>query len=162
MGSIVLDPGVKEMLLGDARDFLASEKVSFMPEFYEGWVRRCAGIGDATLCSRGGQLVRRLLDPLLAWVPPARRPGSGKSLLIHAIAGELMLDIYVFSLSSTWISDNVLTGLTGVRSSSSRTSTRRSRAPSRAQTTTVPQSRAPSSRPSAAHTISCGTATVMG
>jgi hypothetical protein len=27
MGSIVLDPGVKEMLLGDARDFLASEKV---------------------------------------------------------------------------------------------------------------------------------------
>ncbi|KAJ7721401.1 hypothetical protein B0H16DRAFT_1738309 [Mycena metata] len=27
MGSIVLDPGVKEMLLGNARDFLASEKL---------------------------------------------------------------------------------------------------------------------------------------
>ncbi|KAJ7892609.1 P-loop containing nucleoside triphosphate hydrolase protein [Mycena leptocephala] len=67
MGSIVLDPGVKEMLLGDARDFLASEK----------WY-----------ADRG---------------IPFRR-GS----LIHAIAGELMLDIYVVSLSSAWISDSDL------------------------------------------------------
>lgn len=29
-------------------------------------------------------------------------PGSGKSSLIHAIAGELALDIYVVSLSSSW------------------------------------------------------------
>lgn len=40
-------------------------------------------------------------------------PGSGKSSLIHAIAGELMLDIYVVSLSSSWISDSMLTTLMG-------------------------------------------------
>ena len=40
-------------------------------------------------------------------------PGSGKSSLIHAIAGELMLDIYVVSLSSSWISDSTLTTLMG-------------------------------------------------
>lgn len=40
-------------------------------------------------------------------------PGSGKSSLIHAIAGELMLDIYVVSLSSSWINDSTLTTLMG-------------------------------------------------
>lgn len=40
-------------------------------------------------------------------------PGSGKSSLIHAIAGELGLDIYVVSLSSSWISDSVLVSLMG-------------------------------------------------
>src|SRR6267154_2940693 len=40
-------------------------------------------------------------------------PGSGKSSLIHATAGELMLDIYVVSLSSSWISDSTLTTLMG-------------------------------------------------
>lgn len=34
MESIVLEPGVKEMLLSDTRDFLRSEKVSFFP-----WMR---------------------------------------------------------------------------------------------------------------------------
>jgi mitochondrial chaperone BCS1 len=33
--------------------------------------------------------------------------------LIHAIAGELMLDIYVVSLSSSWISDATLNTLMG-------------------------------------------------
>jgi chaperone BCS1 len=33
--------------------------------------------------------------------------------LIHAIAGELMLDIYVVSLSSSWINDSTLTTLMG-------------------------------------------------
>lgn len=37
MGSIVLDPGVKEMLLGDARDFLASEKVRLAYFFIFFW-----------------------------------------------------------------------------------------------------------------------------
>ncbi|KAF7358110.1 hypothetical protein MVEN_00859100 [Mycena venus] len=84
MGSIVLDPGVKEMLLGDARDFLASEK----------WY------ADRGIPFRRGYLLHGV-------------PGSGKSSLIHAIAGELMLDIYVVSLSSAWISDSVLMGLMG-------------------------------------------------
>jgi len=39
--------------------------------------------------------------------------GSGKSSLIHAIAGELALDIYVVSLSSSWINDSTLTALMG-------------------------------------------------
>ncbi|KAF7326820.1 hypothetical protein MSAN_02497600 [Mycena sanguinolenta] len=84
MGSIVLDPGVKEMLLGDARDFLASEK----------WY------ADRGIPFRRGYLLHGV-------------PGSGKSSLIHAIAGELMLDIYVVSLSSAWISDSVLMSLMG-------------------------------------------------
>jgi mitochondrial chaperone BCS1 len=40
-------------------------------------------------------------------------PGSGKSSLIHAIAGELLLDVYVVSLSSSWINDATLTALMG-------------------------------------------------
>ena len=40
-------------------------------------------------------------------------PGSGKSSLIHAIAGALMLDIYVVSLSSSWMNDATLTSLMG-------------------------------------------------
>ncbi|CAK5266908.1 unnamed protein product [Mycena citricolor] len=84
MGSIVLDPGVKEMLLGDARDFLASEK----------WY------ADRGIPFRRGYLLHGV-------------PGSGKSSLIHAIAGELMLDVYVVSLSSAWISDSVLMSLMG-------------------------------------------------
>ncbi|KAK0192317.1 hypothetical protein F5146DRAFT_497906 [Armillaria mellea] len=84
MGSIVLNPGVKEMLLNDTRDFLRSEK----------WY------ADRGIPFRRGYLLHGV-------------PGSGKSSLIHAIAGELMLDIYVVSLSSSWISDSTLTTLMG-------------------------------------------------
>ncbi|KAF7291312.1 hypothetical protein MIND_01275300 [Mycena indigotica] len=84
LGTIVLEPGVKEMLLGDARDFLASEK----------WY------SDRGVPWRRGYLLHGV-------------PGSGKSSLIHALAGELMLDIYVVSLSSAWINDSVLLGLMG-------------------------------------------------
>jgi chaperone BCS1 len=84
MSSIVLNPGVKEMLLNDARDFLKSEK----------WY------ADRGIPFRRGYLLHGV-------------PGSGKSSLIHAIAGELMLDIYTLSLSSSWISDSTLTTLMG-------------------------------------------------
>jgi mitochondrial chaperone BCS1 len=40
-------------------------------------------------------------------------PGSGKSSLIHAIAGELALDVYVVSLSASWVNDSSLTSLLG-------------------------------------------------
>jgi len=40
-------------------------------------------------------------------------PGSGKTSLIHAIAGELSLDIYVVSLSASWMTDSTLTTLMG-------------------------------------------------
>ncbi|KAK1226320.1 hypothetical protein PQX77_010705 [Marasmius sp. AFHP31] len=84
MSSIVLNPGVKEMLLSDTKDFLGSEK----------WY------ADRGIPFRRGYLLHGV-------------PGSGKSSLIHAIAGELMLDIYVVSLSSSWISDSTLTTLMG-------------------------------------------------
>ncbi|KAF8625116.1 hypothetical protein AX15_005540 [Amanita polypyramis BW_CC] len=84
MSSIVLNPGVKEMLLNDAKDFLKSEK----------WY------ADRGIPFRRGYLLHGV-------------PGSGKSSLIHAIAGELMLDIYVVSLSASWISDSTLNTLMG-------------------------------------------------
>ncbi|KAF8800962.1 P-loop containing nucleoside triphosphate hydrolase protein [Phlegmacium glaucopus] len=84
MASIVLNPGVKEMLLDDARDFLKSEK----------WY------ADRGIPFRRGYLLHGV-------------PGSGKSSLIHALAGQLQLDIYVVSLSASWISDNTLTALMG-------------------------------------------------
>ncbi|KAL6303511.1 P-loop containing nucleoside triphosphate hydrolase protein [Sparassis latifolia] len=84
ISSIVLNPGVKEMLLADTKDFLKSEK----------WY------ADRGIPFRRGYLLHGV-------------PGSGKSSLIHAIAGELMLDIYVVSLSSSWINDNTLTTLMG-------------------------------------------------
>ncbi|KAF8487052.1 P-loop containing nucleoside triphosphate hydrolase protein [Russula ochroleuca] len=84
LSSIVLNPGVKEMLVSDAKDFLKSEK----------WY------ADRGIPFRRGYLLYGV-------------PGSGKSSLIHALAGELMLDIYVVSLSSSWINDSTLTTLMG-------------------------------------------------
>ncbi|KAJ3573153.1 hypothetical protein NP233_g2617 [Leucocoprinus birnbaumii] len=84
MASIVLNPGVKEMLLEDTKDFLRSEK----------WY------ADRGIPFRRGYLLHGV-------------PGSGKSSLIHALAGALQLDIYVVSLSASWISDSTLTTLMG-------------------------------------------------
>jgi len=72
------------MLVSDAKDFLKSEK----------WY------ADRGIPFRRGYLLYGV-------------PGSGKSSLIHALAGELMLDIYVVSLSSSWINDSTLTTLMG-------------------------------------------------
>ncbi|KAF6755074.1 BCS1 N terminal-domain-containing protein [Ephemerocybe angulata] len=84
LGSIVLNPGVKEMLVEDTKDFLRSEK----------WYM------DRGIPFRRGYLLYGV-------------PGSGKSSLIHALAGYLQLDIYVVSLSASWISDSTLTSLMG-------------------------------------------------
>ncbi|KAL0957129.1 hypothetical protein HGRIS_003221 [Hohenbuehelia grisea] len=82
--SIVLEPGVKEMLVDDTKDFLRSE----------------AWYADRGIPFRRGYLLHGV-------------PGSGKSSLIHALAGELQLDVYVISLSSSWISDSMLQTLMG-------------------------------------------------
>ncbi|KAF9224135.1 P-loop containing nucleoside triphosphate hydrolase protein [Gyrodon lividus] len=83
MSSIVLQPGVKDMLLADCKDFLCSED----------W--HVLGIPF-----RRGYLLYGV-------------PGSGKTSLIHSLAGELGLDIYVVSLSSKGMSDNTLSTLMG-------------------------------------------------
>ncbi|ETW78832.1 AAA ATPase [Heterobasidion irregulare TC 32-1] len=84
MSSIVLEPAVKEMLLADCKDFLRSE------DWY----------AERGIPFRRGYLLHGV-------------PGSGKTSLIHSMAGELGLDIYVVSLSSKGMSDNTLTTLMG-------------------------------------------------
>ncbi|KAF7325231.1 p-loop containing nucleoside triphosphate hydrolase protein [Mycena kentingensis (nom. inval.)] len=69
--TLILTPGVKEQLLADARDFLDSS------EWYT-----FAGVPR-----RRGYLLYGA-------------PGTGKSSTIHAIAGELGLEIYFISLAS--------------------------------------------------------------
>ncbi|KAJ7243767.1 P-loop containing nucleoside triphosphate hydrolase protein [Mycena rebaudengoi] len=77
--SIILPDGVLNDLISDAKRFLASEA----------WYHR-AGIPH-----RMGYL---LYGP----------PGTGKSSTIHAVAGELNLEIHSFSLSATFVDDSFL------------------------------------------------------
>ncbi|KAB5588561.1 P-loop nucleoside triphosphate hydrolase [Ceratobasidium theobromae] len=76
MKSIVLDPEVKNRILEDAKDFMASES----------WY------SERGIPFRRGYLLHGA-------------PGSGKTSLIHALAGELKLDVYVISLSRRGFDD---------------------------------------------------------
>ncbi|TFK29634.1 P-loop containing nucleoside triphosphate hydrolase protein [Coprinopsis marcescibilis] len=80
--SIVLEPGVKELLMRDARDFLRSKR----------WYS-ARGIPF-----RRGYLLYGA-------------PGTGKTSIIHGIAGELGLDVYILSLSRIGMDDNTLARL---------------------------------------------------
>lgn len=82
MESIVLDQGLKEMIIQDAQEFMHSEK----------WY------SERGLPYRRGYLFHGC-------------PGSGKTSLVHAIAGELNLDIYVINLSKRGLDDSGLTEL---------------------------------------------------
>ncbi|KDQ26599.1 hypothetical protein PLEOSDRAFT_1105500 [Pleurotus ostreatus PC15] len=77
--SIVLDPGIKDLLVEDAKDFLSSK-----PWYHE------RGIPF-----RRGYLLYGA-------------PGSGKTSIIHSLAGELGLDVYIISLSRSGLDDSAL------------------------------------------------------
>ncbi|KAF8075116.1 P-loop containing nucleoside triphosphate hydrolase protein, partial [Lyophyllum atratum] len=81
--SIILDPGIKDLLIDDARDFLASKP----------WY-----------AARGIPFRRGYLL--------YGAPGSGKTSIIHSLAGELGLDVYIISLSRMGMDDTALNELT--------------------------------------------------
>lgn len=82
LSSIVLDPGVREFLVGDVKDFLASKA----------WYQ------ERGIPFRRGYLLYGA-------------PGSGKTSVIQAIAGELCLDIYILALSRSGLDDSSLATL---------------------------------------------------
>jgi len=73
MSSIVLERGVKEMLLSDTRDFLKSEKVSVEDLF---------GISYLMLTRIFPKVVCRPWYPLPSWLPPSWCPGI-RQILPH-------------------------------------------------------------------------------
>ncbi|KAJ7249803.1 P-loop containing nucleoside triphosphate hydrolase protein [Mycena haematopus] len=87
--TLILPNGIKELILADAKEFLASE------EWYT-----FAGVPH-----RRGYLLYG-------------EPGTGKSSTIHALAGELGLEIYFISLAAPGIDDYTLGRL--IRDSPSR------------------------------------------
>ncbi|KAG8906202.1 hypothetical protein FRB99_007418 [Tulasnella sp. 403] len=82
LDSLILPNGVKEMLLNDAKEFLRSE----------------AWYAEAGIQHKRGYL---LYGP----------PGTGKSSTIHALAGELDLEIYSLSLAANGLDDAGLSRL---------------------------------------------------
>jgi len=82
MNSIVLDPGIKDVLVGDARDFLNNKS----------WY------AERGIPFRRGYLLYGA-------------PGSGKTSMIHCMAGELGLDVYIISLSRAGLDDSSLSEL---------------------------------------------------
>ncbi|TRM69869.1 P-loop containing nucleoside triphosphate hydrolase protein [Schizophyllum amplum] len=82
LNSIVLDPGIKNLLIDDARDFLESR------DWY----------GDRGIPFRRGYLLYGA-------------PGCGKTSIIHSMAGELGLDVYIISLSRAGMDDTKLSEL---------------------------------------------------
>ncbi|THV03119.1 P-loop containing nucleoside triphosphate hydrolase protein, partial [Dendrothele bispora CBS 962.96] len=88
MTSMVLEPDLKDALLADCKEFLSSE---------EWCVDSLAASG---IPFRRGYLLHGV-------------PGSGKTSLVHSLAGELGLNIYVVSLTSKGMNDNTLTTLMG-------------------------------------------------
>ncbi|KAL1941226.1 hypothetical protein VTO73DRAFT_7438 [Trametes versicolor] len=79
MKSIILDPGVIDLVLEDAKDFLSSK----------------AWYAERGIPHRRGYLLYGA-------------PGSGKTSLIHSIAGELNLDVYILSLTRLGLDDTSL------------------------------------------------------
>ena len=96
-----MDDGIKELILEDARDFLKSKQ----------WY---ADRGT-TFVLPSGSMPYYLTH--LSGIPFRRgyllygAPGSGKTSIIHSLAGELGLDIYIISLSKAGLDDGALATL---------------------------------------------------
>ncbi|KAJ7118266.1 P-loop containing nucleoside triphosphate hydrolase protein [Mycena epipterygia] len=86
--TLILPGGIKELILADAKEFLASEE--WHVDFYRFLVYTFAGVPH-----RRGYLLYG-------------EPGTGKSSTIHALAGELGLEIYFISLAAPGIDDYTL------------------------------------------------------
>lgn len=100
--SIILDAGVKELVLDDASDFMRSKKwysARGIP-FRRGYllVRTLFLLAHATISTN---MVTSQYGP----------PGSGKTSIVHSLAGELELDIYIISLSKSGMDDSTLNSL---------------------------------------------------
>lgn len=89
LASLVLEKSVKEMIVADCKDFMVSE------DWY----------AERGIPYRRGYLLQYVPSSvgtlmLQSYFYFSGVPGSGKTSLIHALAGELGLDIYVVSLSA--------------------------------------------------------------
>ncbi|KAF8506401.1 BCS1 N terminal-domain-containing protein [Hysterangium stoloniferum] len=94
LSSVILDPKLSGMILDDAFEFLSSEK----------WYTDRGMLFNAQSVQALMSLYRRSL--------PSRLPfGSGKTSLIHSIAGELDLDVYIVSLAKKGLDDSSLNEL---------------------------------------------------
>ena len=99
--SIVLDDGVKELLLEDARDFLKSK------QWYADRGMFLMFPTTLVFCC----LIHFLGIPFRRGYLLYGAPGSGKTSIIHSLAGELGLDIYIISLSKNGLDDSTLSSL---------------------------------------------------
>ena len=103
MSTLILPSDVKEMLLKDAREFLDSEA----------WYNE-AGIPHRRgylLCASSSSFSLLLLVLIIYRALTDGEPGTGKSSTIHALAGELGLEIYFVSLANPGIDDYTLAKL---------------------------------------------------
>lgn len=101
LNSIVLDPGIKDLLVDDAKDFLESKpwySARGIP-FRRGYLLVCLYSSPS------------LITLLILFALQYGAPGSGKTSIIHSLAGELGLDVYVISLSRLGLDDAALNDL---------------------------------------------------
>jgi chaperone BCS1 len=101
LSSIVLDDGVKELLLEDARDFLKSK------QWYADRGTFLVSPSSSVFC----YLIHFLGIPFRRGYLLYGAPGSGKTSIIHSLAGELGLDIHIISLSKNGLDDSTLGSL---------------------------------------------------
>ena len=98
LGSIILDTGIKEKILDDAKDFLDSRTW-----YLERGIPFRRGYLLVSL-SWSHQNSRRYLTYAMQY----GAPGTGKTSIIHSLAGELGLDVFIVSLSRSNLDDNML------------------------------------------------------